>query len=125
MYLRFTIAQKDPDSGQPQGVFVAAHALHDSGTLTSDECEQIRDGLSWFNKHLPVPHYSKFGEECIFWLKAEATEVIRRMWQIVNIMRAHDVVVEVWRADRLWCISYRDEYQVAATRSKLDLIRMM
>jgi hypothetical protein len=55
MYLRFATTRIDEDSRKPQGVFVAAYLLLDSGELTSDEWKRAREILDWFNKHLPHP----------------------------------------------------------------------
>jgi hypothetical protein len=37
MYLRFVTTRIDEDSHKPQGVFVAAYSLLDSGDLNPDE----------------------------------------------------------------------------------------
>ena len=55
MYLRFVTTRIDEDSHKPQGVFVAAYALMDSGELPPDERKRVREILDWFKENLPTP----------------------------------------------------------------------
>jgi hypothetical protein len=55
MYLRFVTTRIDEDSHKPQGVFVAAYSLLDSGDLNPDERKRVREILIWFQKYLPTP----------------------------------------------------------------------
>jgi hypothetical protein len=54
MFMRFVITQIDEDSRQPQGVFTAAYSLLDSGELSSEEWNQLREVMIWFNKNLSL-----------------------------------------------------------------------
>lgn len=78
MFLRFTITQIDEDSHKPQGVFVAAYGLLDSGDLDSVEWKRLRELLDWFNEHLPHPPDSFYASRAIFWFKSSAHENISR-----------------------------------------------
>ena len=49
-----------------------------------------------------------------------AAENIRRMWELVAILRAHDIPISVHKCRRLANISYYDELQVAAYPSPDD-----
>ena len=71
MYLRFVTTRIDDDSHRPQGVFVASHALLDSGDLTRDEWDHVREILNWFNANLPHPPKKFHRGRAIFWLQVE------------------------------------------------------
>lgn len=117
-FLRFVVPWTDEDSNRPQGVFRAIGYLRDSGTLTAAEVAHIRETLEWFNVHLKAPAQCKVSKRDTFWYREGATEVIQRMWGLVNILRSHDVFVEILRTDSPGRISYQDEHQVAALGPK-------
>jgi hypothetical protein len=120
MYLRFVTTRIDEDSHKPQGVLVASYALLDSGYLTGDEWKRVRDILDWFNAHLPHPPKSFTAGRAIFWFKSSAEESIRKVWELVHVLRLHEHYVEVHKCRRLGNILYEDKLQVAAFPSKLD-----
>jgi hypothetical protein len=120
MYLRFTTTQIDDDSKRPQGVFVAAYELLDSGELPADEWTALRTILDWYKAHLPTPPDSFVASRAIFWFRAEAGENIRRIWELVTLLRAHGRHVNVQNCRHLGNIVFYDKYQVAAYPSQAD-----
>lgn len=110
----------DNDSHRPQGIFAASHSLLDSEALDSAEWRQLREILIWFNKHLPHPPKTFAAGRAIFWFKSGADESIRRIWEMVHLLRQHSNVVEIYRCRHLANILYEDEFQVAAYPSKRD-----
>jgi hypothetical protein len=114
MYLRFVITQIDTDSYQPQGLFIAAGALLESGDLHANDHQNLQDVLAWFNENLPVPDKPYIRGRATFWFRADAQECIRRMWSLVHILRAHDYLVEVHKCGPLYNVVYQDEFQIAA-----------
>ena len=120
MFLRFSIKQVDEDSRKPRGVFNAAYDLLDYGDLESNEREQLRTILQWFNEHLPAPPEDFYASRAIFWFKSNAHESISRVWELVYLLRAHAHHVDVHKCRRLSNISYEDEFQVAAYPSERD-----
>lgn len=120
MYLRFVTTRTDEDSRQPQGVFVAAYALLDSGDLSASEWRKARDTLDWFNKHLPHPPDNFYACRAIFWFKSSARLGIRKIWDLVELLRQHGHFVEVHKCRRLANVCYVDDFQVAAYPSDLD-----
>ncbi len=120
MFLRFVTTRINNDSHRPEGVFAAAYALLDSGSLSHDEWTQIREILIWFNKNLPTPPDRFSADRAIFWFKGRSKEGISHIWDLVNALRLHGHHVEVHKCRRLANIAYEDEYQVAAYPSKLD-----
>jgi len=120
MYLRFVTTRFDEDSHKPQGVFVASHALLDSGDLTREEWKHVREILDWFNDNLPTPPKNFTTGRAIFWFKSSAQNSIRSVWELVHVLRQHGHYVEVHQCRRPGNIHYEDKFQVAAFHSKLD-----
>jgi hypothetical protein len=120
MFLRFTITQIDEDSHKPQGVFSAAYSLLESGDLDSVEWKRLRELMDWFDENLPSPPDSFYASRAIFWFKSSADENIKRIWELVHLLRAHGYHIEVYKCRRLANISYEDKMQVAAYPSDRD-----
>ena len=123
MYIRFVITQINEDSHQPQGLFRAASLLLDSGDLTAEEHKRLQDVLVWFNVNLPAPNRRDIRGRVTFWFYASAQECVRRMWEIVHVLRAHDYFVEVHKCEHLHNCIYWDKYQVASQPSPHDAKR--
>jgi hypothetical protein len=120
MYLRFVIIHIDEDSHQPQGVFIAAGDLLDSGDLNAEDHKDLREILDWFNSNLPVPRRPNITGRTTFWFKVSAQECIERMWALVHFLRRHDRLIEVHKCTHLYNIVYSDEFQVAAYPHRHD-----
>ena len=120
MYLRFVTTRIDEDSHKPQGIFVAAYSLLDSGDLTPEERKRIHETLIWFQKTLPTPPKRFSAGRAIFWFKSSAEETIKQVWELVYALRHHGYYVEVQKCRRLANICFDDSFQVAAYPSELD-----
>jgi hypothetical protein len=120
MFLRFVTTRIDEDSRKPQGVFAAAYLLLDSGDLNPNEWQQVRQILDWFEKYLPHPSKNFSANRAIFWFWSNADESIKRIWELVHLLRLHGYYVEVYKCRRLANICYRDQFQVAAYPSEQD-----
>jgi hypothetical protein len=101
MYLRFTTLKIDEDSKRPQGIFIAAYRLLDSGDLSVAEWKHVRGILDWYKANLPLPPKNFEASRAIFWFRSSAAESIRRMWELVAILRAHDISVSVYKCRHL------------------------
>jgi len=120
MYLRFVTTRIDKDSHKPQGVFAASYALLDSTDLTREQWEQLRGMIIWFNANLPTPPKKFDSRRAIFWFKSSAEQNIRKVWELVHMLREHGHDVEVHKCRRLGNIVWEDDFQVAAFPSKSD-----
>jgi hypothetical protein len=120
MYLRFTTLKIDEVSKKPQGIFSAAYRLLESGDLSAAEWKHLREILDWYKANLPFPPKNFEASRAIFWFRSSAAENIRRMWELVAILRNHDIHISVYKCRRLANISYRDQLQVAAYPSPDD-----
>ena len=120
MYLRFVTTRIDKDSTSHRGVFAASYALLDSGNLTRDDWENLRRMIIWFNVNLPTPSKKFDSRRAIFWFKSSAKDNIRRVWELVHLLRHHSHHVEVHKCRRLGNIVWEDDFQAAAFPSELD-----
>ena len=108
--------QTDTDSGRPQGVFQAAVTLRDQGEIRDVDRDELNGIMEWFERNLPGRRAfgSRLPAHAIFWFKASHHEVIRRAWQLVNLLRRYDMPVEMVKTVRPGRVVYEDEMQVAA-----------
>jgi hypothetical protein len=120
MYMRFVTTLLHEDSHRNQGVFSAAYSVLDSGSLDQDEWSRLREILIWLNKNLPTPPESFSANRAVFWFKSSAKQSIRRIWELVHLLRHHGYHVEIHKCRRLGNICYDDELQVAAYPSERD-----
>ena len=118
MFLRFVVTQIHCESKQPQGLFSAAYSLLDSGDLSPEEYDQLREILIWFNKNLRSPDIKK--ARAIFWFKTAAHDYVAKMWDLVHLLSFHGYLTEM-QYRYLGNIVYEDQFQVAAIPSKFDV----
>jgi hypothetical protein len=95
-------------------------ALRESGMLYEYEQERYDAINKWFNERLNKPssfsRSSRPGAKnvALSWFKDTAKDHIEKMHEVVSILDAHDIPVEVIRSNRPGYIVYEDEFQVAA-----------
>jgi hypothetical protein len=119
-WLRFATTRIDEDSRKPEGVFAAAYTLLESGDLSSEEWQHLREILNWFSKNLPTPPESFNAGRAIFWFQPNARDCLDRVWDMVELLRQHGYHVTVYKCPSLGKICYRDKFQVAAYPSDSD-----
>jgi len=121
MFIRFSIEQKDSDSGHNMGIFMAMATLKDSDEMFAYEVDIELELYNWFNKNLTVPrvqsgnssnYYRKSG--AISWFKSSAKEHIEKMRQYSQLLEAHDVTVQQLTTEKPGVIVYEDHYQIAS-----------
>jgi hypothetical protein len=113
-FLRLVVAERDEDSGRRRGVFGVAYGLLRSGQLARSEHDQLETLTRWFEENLPLPDRSKLSPTAVFWFKTNARKLIRRIWDLVAILKENCVEVELVKTSRPGYIVYEDRYQVAA-----------
>jgi hypothetical protein len=118
-YLRFVVAARDRDTGLRLGVFQAAADLARTGRLLPHEEEDVLRIRVWFNDRLPKP--SRFGRtenprvtRGLSWFKDTAGEHLHYMRELIAILEAHDVRVDMITSERPGYIIYEDELQIVA-----------
>ncbi|GAB4468826.1 MAG: hypothetical protein OHK0029_41310 [Armatimonadaceae bacterium] len=113
MFVRFITTTRVNSRGNPQGLFVAAQHLKETGELEKEEAEYLAELLQWFCLHLPVPSAEEIDSRAIFWFKSASAEHIRRMWEIAHILEKHGYFVEMIKQPFVGRVIYSDAHQVA------------
>lgn len=120
MYLRFVEGVDSPTSRWLTGVITVARILKDDGRLEPHQIEIVDATFEWLNEHLPCPPFQrnlksgKWSQDAIAWFLPDAVDAIQRMWDLVAVLKDHDVPVSVIRTASPGLIVYRDEFQVVA-----------
>jgi hypothetical protein len=84
------------------------------------ESEWLEEIFEWFNEHLPCPPFQeklRSGEwtaDAVSWFRAYAKEPLRRIWDIIALLREHGVPVRLVTTKKPGKIVYSDEYQIVA-----------
>ena len=95
--------------------------LRDSGEMNVADATQLLAHLDWIQKEIPIParfarrrngyHKEAHG---VSWVKAEATEFVRHLYAIADILQRYDTSVEVVRTTRPGYVVYEDDWQLVA-----------
>lgn len=116
-YLRFVVNYKDPSSNKRQGIFQALRRLRDRNLLTETQSESHKTLIDWFQINLLVPdRFSRSGNSsnAICWFKSSAVRHITKMREMCQILKEHDIVVDMIKTDNPGYIVYEDEDQICA-----------
>ena len=111
-YLRFAVGKIDPDSQVQLGVFQACYKLRDSETAGVEEVRLLREVLRWFDENLRAP--SSVSPRAVFWFKSGANDCLGKVWEMIALLKAHDVPTWMMRCQSPGQVVYDDDYQVAA-----------
>ena len=118
-YLRFVVAERVRNTGSRQGVFHAARDLHEAGRLLPHEEEQVTRIRDWFNERLDKP--TRFARSQnpnhtrgLSWFKDTAGEHLQYIRELITILEAHDVHVDMISTERPGYIVYEDDVQIVA-----------
>jgi hypothetical protein len=123
-FVRFVVGVDSENAFWLDGVITAARLLRDDGELFSHEVQWLEEIYVWFDEHVPCPPFQEklrngeWTREAVSWFRADATEPIQRMWDIVALLREHGVPVRFLTTERPGRIVYRDRYQVVAETLK-------
>ena len=93
-----------------------AFELRDSGQLEKHEETELKKSLDWLKMHLKSPDCLQ--EECnhraISWFHPRALKPLKHMWNIVQILEDHNILVKVHKTDEPGIVIYEDGWQVVA-----------
>jgi hypothetical protein len=80
----------------------------------------LEETYAWLNEHLPCPPFStsRWSRDAVTWFKDNAGDPIKRMWEIVMLLREHGVPVRLLRSKNPGKVLYEDEYQVVVEEWK-------
>lgn len=121
-FVRFVTPTLRADSLQEPGVFQAVFQLKDKGLLSNAEESHLDSVSSWFDLNLDKPDrftsakrpYYRKRQNGISWFKDSAKEHISKMWELVAILKEHEIKAEMIKTDLPGYILYEDEFQVVA-----------
>jgi len=120
MFVRFVVAERDPDSQQPMGIFQACRDLRDSNHLDASTEVWADQIFAWFGAHLPRPRRlaessrPNAPNRALSWFRSSATDHVLRARELASLLETCGVQVDVLRTARPGYIVYEDEWQVVA-----------
>lgn len=116
MYIRFLVGSEQQDYRWLTGAITEARLLRDEGKLARYEVEWLEQVFEWFNTHLPCPPFSdgRWSRDAVSWFRDTASEPLSRMWDVVALLKQHDIPVRVVRTKNPGRIVYEDDFQVVA-----------
>ena len=96
------------------GIITEARLLRDRGGLAVEEAARLEDLYDWFNATLPVPPFSTsdWPPDVVAWFRDDACHAVRKMWELVALLRDHGMQVRLLRSANPGRVVYEDVYQV-------------
>jgi hypothetical protein len=122
-FIRFVLAQRNPDSGVEDGTFRLAYELRDSPHVEAADRNTLTENLTWFEKNLETPArfnrtkskgFYRRNTRGIAWFKDNATEHLARMHQIKTVLERYGHPVRMLSEPRVGYVIYEDAFQVVA-----------
>jgi hypothetical protein len=122
MFMRFVTPDLHEDSHQELGVFQAIFNLRDASALSNNQEVHLEELRTWFNENLDKPKkftnakppYYRKRQNGISWFKDSAKDHISKIWELVALLEAHDVRVEMIKTDQPGYVIYEDQLQIVA-----------
>ncbi|MCO5113909.1 MAG: hypothetical protein M9899_07020 [Bdellovibrionaceae bacterium] len=121
MFLRFVVGEIDHRSGREKGIFSIAYDILRLDQAPEYELNEIKKSLFWLETHLPAA--KKFSRkknigdkntQGISWIKSDANEIVKRLYELKDIIERHGYQVEVIKTQRPGYIVYEDRFQIVA-----------
>ena len=114
MFVRFVVGSDGQHHKELTGLLTEARLLRDRGELTAEEDIRLAGLYEWFNEHVSVPPFSTgdFPRDAVSWFKDDAGEPVTMMWDVVTVLREHDVEVRLLRSSNPGRVLYEDRVQV-------------
>lgn len=120
MYIRFVVGSDDEDHRRFTGVISESRMLRERGELQEYEIERLEETIAWLNDNLPCPPFSTDDRlqkgACRF--KPNANEAIAKIWEIVSLLKEHDIPIRVLRSNMPGKCLYSDEFQIVVEERK-------
>ena len=119
-FVRFVVGVRSEPVHALTGVFAISRELLDADRLESWEADRLREIYRWFNENLPCPPFrakldgGEWTSDAVAWYRHDAIWMIRRMWEIVALLREHDEPVRFVRSEEPGRILYSDDWQIVA-----------
>ena len=116
MYIRFASKKINSESNSPEGVFYSIWKLLDKDVLSEYELDIVDKCFDWLGMHFKAPACLSDPENrrAICWFKDSATEPMKRIWPIVQVLEDHGIYIEKIKTSDPGVIIYESGWQVAA-----------
>jgi hypothetical protein len=120
MFVRFVAGTDVDNAFRLDGVITAAWTLRGKGELYDHESKWLDEVIIWFNEHLPCPPFRRklrsgeWTRDAVCWFRDDAGEPLRRIWDLVALVKEHGTTVRLITTDKPGKIVYADKYQVVA-----------
>ena len=120
MFVRFVSGSEAENPYWLTGVFTIARELRDEGKLYRYESEWLEEIYDWFNANLPCPPFQEkrrtgeWTKDAVSWFRDDAKETMKRIWDLVALLRQHEVPIRMVTIDDPGEIVYSDDFQVVA-----------
>lgn len=120
MFVRFVVGRDNEDHRWLTGIITEARILRDADQLDPYQVEWLEQTYAWLNENLPCPPFSSsnWPEDVVTWFKDEAGEPIKKMWEIISLLKERGVPVRMLRSRNPGKVFYEDEYQVVVEEWK-------
>lgn len=120
VFVRFVVGSDGDHHRSLNGIVTEARFLRDEGRLSESERSRLEESYQWLNDHVPVPPFSteQWPRDVVSWFKGDAIEPISRMWDLVAILRDHDVATRMLRSPNPGKVFYEDVLQVVVEEWK-------
>jgi hypothetical protein len=111
MFLRFTVAERDPESRTWQGLFTNLRRAR-----VAAQSAVLSETLDWFSENLPIPpcYGSTRNPRAVCWFRPDAGEPLTRMWRLVSYLESAGIAVQLHKTRDPGRRIYSDQYQVVA-----------
>jgi hypothetical protein len=120
MFIRFVVGSDDEQHRLLTGVITEARLLRDRNALQDHEVDWLEETYAWLNAHLPCPPFSSNGwpRDAVTWFKDDAGVPIKKVWEIVTLLKQHGVPVRMLRSKNPGKVLYEDECQIVVEEWK-------
>jgi hypothetical protein len=114
MFVRFAVGADGENHRWLTGIITEARLLKDRGRLAPHEETTLENAYAWLNTYLPCPPFSTsgWGSDAVSWFKDTAGPSIEKMWDIVALLKEHNVSVRLLKSRHPGKILYEDQFQV-------------
>lgn len=121
MYIRFVVGLENEHHRDLTGIIAEAQFLIERGELEPYEVKILEEIFEWLNENLPCPRFSSnnWPSDVVSWFKPEAEEPIQKMWEIVALLKEHDVPVRVLKSKMPGRAFYEDNFQIVVLEKKV------
>lgn len=120
IFVRFVTGAEDENAYRLKGIFTAAYLLRHKREFHDYESDWLEEIFEWFNQNLPTPPFeeklrsSRWTANAKCWFRNDADECIQRIWDLVALLREHEVAVRLVKAKTIGKVVYEDEFQIVA-----------